>query len=164
MFVGLLGVSDYKLTDMLSSAGATIGIIIAGTIFLQFLSTKYMDLGGRYRALTQEYRGGNAGESRHGLLQQQIRRYRCRLRLIDWASWLAAVSLMCFVLAVIAGGFSMAYPHLHHCKWFGTGGLLIGLTSMGVAVFLELVESVLARHELSEEIGDLDDAARNGPY
>jgi hypothetical protein len=28
-------VSDYKLTDPLSTAGAIIGIIIAGTIFLQ---------------------------------------------------------------------------------------------------------------------------------
>ncbi len=38
MFATILQISDYKLTDLLSAAGATIGVIIAGTIFLQFLT------------------------------------------------------------------------------------------------------------------------------
>jgi hypothetical protein len=40
----MVAVSDYKLTDLRSTAGATIGVITAGTIFLQFLISKYADL------------------------------------------------------------------------------------------------------------------------
>jgi hypothetical protein len=61
----LLAVSDYKLTDLLSTAGATIGIIIAGTIFLQFVNTKYLELSGRYRELACEYRGVPGEHGRH---------------------------------------------------------------------------------------------------
>src|SRR5689334_16725757 len=81
-------VAEFKLTDLLGSAGATIGIIIGGVIFLQFLSSKYDSLAGRYRELTRDYRG--QGQShRHESLQYQIRVYRRRLRLLNSGSWLA---------------------------------------------------------------------------
>ncbi len=70
---GLSYVSEYELTDELSSAGAAIGVIVAGTIFLQFTSTKCTDLCSRYRALTEEDRGRSEEEPRHGSLQSQIR-------------------------------------------------------------------------------------------
>ncbi len=49
-------ISDDKLTDLLGSAGATIGIIIAGAIFLQFMSTKAIELTTHSRELTGDYR------------------------------------------------------------------------------------------------------------
>src|SRR5581483_11087093 len=76
--------SDYKLTDLLSSAAATVGVIIFGTIFLQFLSGKYMELTSRFRALAGEYRNGGAGEVRHHSLQEQMTLYRRRLHLMRW--------------------------------------------------------------------------------
>ncbi len=162
MLANVLEVSEFKLSDLLGSAGATIGIIIAGTIFLQFLSTKYGELFARYRALTGEYRGRKADESRHDQLQPQIRTYRRRLRLMSWASWGAAVALLCFILAVLAGGLSVAYPDVRLFKGAGTLSLLLGLVLIGVAVFLELLESVMARGELYEEVADLDAPARRG--
>ena len=160
LFGQFISQSDYKLTDLLSSAGATIGVIISGTIFLQFLSTKYMELAGRYRELAQEYRAGRAGESRHGMLQRELRLYRRRLRLMNWASWLAAVALLCFLGAVLAGGFSMVYPSVVALRGVGSLGLFLGLVLMAVAVLLELIESFLGRHELGHESGDLDDPAK----
>jgi hypothetical protein len=162
MMESVLNVAEYKLTDLLSSAGATIGVIIAGTIFLQFLSTKYLELGVRYRALTSEYRSG-AGDVRHGLLQCQIRAYRRRLRLMNRASWLAAVALLCFIVAVLAGGLSMAYPPVRIFKWVGTAGLGVGLVLIGSALVLELVESILAERDHLEEVGDLDDPVKECP-
>lgn len=153
-------VSDYKLTDLLSSAGATIGVIIAGTIFLQFLSSKYMDLADRYRKLTGEYRGRKGEEPRHGPLQLQIRVYCRRLRLINRASWLAGAALLGFLASVLAGGFSMALPAAVAFKYVGTAGLFLGLALIGGAVGLELWESVLARHEIGTEVADLDDDVR----
>jgi len=156
-----LRVSEYKLTDLLSSAGATIGVIIAGTIFLQFLSTKYTDLCSRYRELTGEYRGRRKDEPRHGPLQSQIRMYRRRLMLMSRASALAALGLLCFLLAVLAGGLSILQPPQRAYKVIGTVGLFSGLVLIAAAVALGLVEIVLARHELGDEIADLDDHVRH---
>ncbi len=138
-------VAPYKLTDLLSSAGATIGIIIAGTIFLQFISTKYTELSGRYRQITGEYRGVHCEHNRHAPLRSQIWIYRRRLTLLNWASWLAALALICFLLSVIAGGLSLLYPPVVPIRTVGTAGLLVGLILIGVAVFLELAESILSR-------------------
>jgi hypothetical protein len=158
----LFSVSDYKLTELLSSAGATIGVIIAGTIFLQFMSTKYSELCSRYRELAGEYRGRQPNEPRHVPLQSEIRLYRRRLRLMNRASGLAAMALMCFLVAVLAGGMSMLYPSLRLYKFIGTAGLFLGLILIAGAVSHELAEIILSRHELGDEIADLDDPVRNG--
>jgi len=152
--------AEYKLSDLLSSAGATIGIIIAGTIFLQFLSTKYLELSSRYRELTKEYRGNPAEAPRHDPLRAEIGIYRQRLRLINRASWLAAVGLLSFLLAVLAGGLSMVYPPVRGIKVVGSFGLFAGLLFIAAAVCVELWESILARRELHEEVADLDEDAR----
>jgi hypothetical protein len=152
--------SGFKLTDLLSSAGSTIGIIISGTIFLQFMSTKYIELIGRYRELTCEYRGRKAGEVRHSLLQSQIRVLRRRLSLMNRASQLAAVALMSLIVAEMAGGISVLFPPVRAMKAVGTAGLFIGLVLICCAVALELTESLMSRNELGEEVGDLDDSAR----
>ena len=143
-----LTVAEYKLTDLLSSAGATIGVIIAGTIFLQFVSTRYTELAGQYRQITGEYRKVEAGQGRHDPLRTQIRVYRRRLVFLNRASCLGAIALLCLLSAVIAGGVSMLFPPWRIVKVFGTGGLLAGLALIGGAVSLELVETILARVEI----------------
>lgn len=155
------GVADYKLTELLNSAGATIGIIIGGTIFLQFLSSKYVSLANRYWSLTGEYRDRKDDEPRHGPLQSVIWNYRRRLWLLSRASWLAGAALLCFISAVLAGGFSMLYPPVAAFKLIGTAGLALGLVLIGGGVFLELWESVLSRHEIAEEVADLDAPVRS---
>jgi hypothetical protein len=156
----IFAVSEYKLTDLLSAAGATIGIIIAGTIFRQFLSTKYRELLGRYRSLTGEYRDGGAGESRHVLLQEEIRCYHRRLRLTSWASRLSAMALLSFLGAVLAGGLSMVWPAVVAIKVTGTMSLMLGLVLMGVGVALDLFESFYDQHEIGAEAEDLDEPAK----
>jgi len=152
--------SEYKLTDLLSAAGATIGVIIAGTIFLQFLSTKYTELFGRYSELTSEYRSVNGDHGRHRPLQTQIQVYRSRLVYLNRASWLGAIALLCLIATVLAGGFSMVYPPIRAFKALGSVCLLFGLLLMAAAVSLEWIESVMARKESGEEIADLDEEAR----
>lgn len=161
MSLMLLAISDdYKLTDLLSTAGATIGIIIAGTIFLQFVNTKYMDLAGRYRELATEYRGVPDEHGRHGPLRTLIQRYRRRLMLLNRASWLAAVALLAFLSAVMVGGLSILYPPVVALRTAGTWGLMGGLLLIAIAVLLNLIETIMARKEIGDEIADLDDEAR----
>ena len=154
-----IAVSEYKLTDLLSSAGATIGVIIAGTIFLQFLSTKYTELAGRYREIASEYRGVDGAHGRHDPLRSQIQGYRQRLVLLNRASCLGALALLNFLTAVLAGGLSLAFPPIRAFKAVGTFGLAAGLLLIAAAVTLELVESYMARKEIWHEIADLDEEA-----
>jgi CBS domain containing-hemolysin-like protein len=156
------GVSDFKLSDVLSSAGATIGIIIAGTIFLQFLSTKYTDLSGRFRELAAEYRGKAGEEPRHGPLRSQIQSYRRRLSLLHWAATLAAVALLFLLGAVVAGALSMMLSSSRHTTAIGAASLVLGLLLNVGAVALELVELMMSRTEIRKEVADLDgDAQRS---
>jgi|SRR5579883_589174 len=161
MFATLLEVASYKLTDLLNAAGATIGIIIGGTIFLQFLSSKADQLVTRYRGLTSEYRGQKPEGKRHAPLQSQISLYRRRLLLLIWASWLAGTALLFFLIAVLAGGASMLYPSVEVFKVIGTTGLALGLLLIFGGVALELWESILSRQELNEEVADLDDPVKS---
>lgn len=149
-------VSDYKLTDLLSSAGSIIG----GVIFLQFLSSKYVELANRYRDLTKDYREGDGGDGRHAPLQALIRVYRARLKLLNRASWCAGGARLCFITAVLTGGLSMALPTVVAFEAVGSVGLLAGLLLIGSGVTLELWESVLSRHEIGEEVADLDDPVK----
>jgi hypothetical protein len=153
-------IAEYKLSDLLSSAGATIGIIIGGTIFLQFLSTKYTELSGRLREIAAEYRQKADKEPRHGPLQDQVRLYRKRLVLLHWGSSLGAVALLSLLAAVLAGALSMIYPSLRVIKTLGTAALLFGLVLIAAAVALEFVETVMAAKEIVDEVADLDDRAK----
>jgi len=153
-------VAAYKLTDLLSSAGATIGVIIAGTIFLQFLSTKYTELSKQYREITGEYRRLTGDHCRHGPVRTQIQVLHRRLVLLNRASWLGAVALLCLLSAVLAGGVSMLFPDWRTVLALGTAGLLAGLTLIGAAVAMELYETILAGAEIGEEVADLDEDAR----
>lgn len=153
-------VSDFKLTELLGSAGATVGVIIGGVLFLQFLSAKYVELANRYRDLTRDYRKSRGDDSRHGPLQYQIQIYHRRLCLLNRAAWLAGGALLAFITAVVAGGLNMAFPAVGAFKAVGAVGLLAGFLLIGGGVLLELWESVLTRHEIKSEVADLDEPAR----
>jgi hypothetical protein len=90
--------------------------------------------------------------------------YRRRLVLLNRASWLGAVALLCFLSAVLAGWLSLVYPPVRAIKAVGTTGLFLGLLLIAAAVSLELIESFLARHEIEEEVADLDDEAKRGSH
>ena len=79
---------------------------------------------------------------------------------LNRASWLAAVALLSLLAAVLIGGLSMLYPPVVAFKNAGTFTLMAGLFLIAVAVFLNLMESVMARTEIGDEIADIDDEAR----
>ena len=80
--------------------------------------------------------------------------------LLNRASWLAAIAMLCFLGAVLIGGLSMLYPPVEMLKAAGTFGLMVGLLLIGVAVSFVLSESIQARTEIGEEIADLDEETR----
>jgi hypothetical protein len=65
------------------------------------------------------------------MLQSQIKVFRRRLWLMSWAMWVAAVALLGFLAAVLAGGLSMAYPSAMALKGVGTVALMLGVAHHG---------------------------------
>jgi hypothetical protein len=155
----LADLETFKLADLLGSAGATIGIIIAGVVFLQFLSARSNDVTIRYRSLAGEYRGPETGADRHNTLQEQLACYRLRLHLLLWASWFGAGALLRFLTAVAATGLSVVWMEVNAFRVLGAVAMFVGLAVMAVAVLVELVESIQSRSELGKEVADLDPAA-----
>lgn len=157
----LLVIANFDLKEILGSASAAIGIIIAGAIFLSFLSGKYAGLLGRYSQFTGEYRSHDGDGPRHGAVRTQISFYHRRLWLLGRATWCGGAAMLSLLIAVLAGALSIVLPHIASWKWIGSAGLFLGLGCMGIGVFLDLWENILARHEIGVEVADLDDEARN---
>jgi hypothetical protein len=75
---------------------------------------------------------------------------------------LAGVALVCFLLAVLAGGLSTIYPLQPVPKITGTAGLYVGVVLIAGAVLLELVHTMLSPDEQGAETADLDEPVREG--
>jgi hypothetical protein len=153
--------TDFKLAELLSSAGATIGIIIAATIFLQMVHSRSTDLLQRYRTSTGEYRTKQASNERRTPLEVQIRMFRLRLRLIDSARWLAIVAVPAMVVAVLRGGVENLFSSAWLVKVVGAGAIAAGLLLIGSALLLHLMESIYGRHEIGREADDLSALAKD---
>ena len=80
--------------------------------------------------------------------------------LLSRSLWIAAVALLCLLLAALSGGLSMVFPPVVQIRTVGTTALMAGLLLIGVAVGIDLRESIMARKEIEYEIADLDDEAR----
>lgn len=68
--------------------------------------------------------------------------------------------MLFLITSVFAGGVSMILPEAVAVKWVGAGSLLAGLLLGAVGVLVELIESIHTRHEIGEEVGNLDDPAK----
>jgi len=149
--------ADYRLADVLGVAGATIGIMIAAGILLQFLSTRYIAIFERYRGLTGEYRGNHASDARRDSLKNQIAAYGRQIALLNWATQAVTVALLSFVATVIVASLSVIFPQEMGLRAAGTIGLFLGLGLIAFGVALVQVEAMLQRHTLAKETSDFND-------
>jgi len=150
-------VADYKLSDFLGIAGATIGIIIAGSVFLQCLITRYTAIFDRYRALTGEHRENHASDSRRSSLLKQISTYRRQIRHLNTASMCVAASLFLFVFTVATASLSVIFPKAMPLRTIGTLSLMGGLLLIGLSTVLVAVQAYLERMLIGKEVEDISD-------
>ncbi len=148
---------DYKLSDLLGIAGATIGIIIAGAILLGGLIGQYTALFERYRALTGEYRDNHASDPRRGSLQNQIANYRLQVRFLNIGSLLVSLALLLFLLTVGVASLSVMFPKDLWLRTAGTACLFGGLLLIFLAVTLQGVAIFMSRHAIGKEVADIAD-------
>ena len=147
----------YQLPELLSVAGATIGIVIAGAILLQGFYTRYKDLFDHYRALTSEYRANSMSDLRRGSLKRQITSYRRCLSLLNSASVLMTLALLCFLFSVALASAGIVFPDYAILRLMGTIGLFAGLLFIAIAVCISLPVIVVSRRAADQEVVDFSD-------
>jgi len=150
-------VADYKLTDLLSTAGATVGIIIAAGILLGNLGAQYVAIVERFRGLASEYRGNNFSDPRRENLQTELSSYRRQILLLNWATMFVALAVVLFLISVATAGLSIVYPEVMAFRTIGTVGLLAGLLLIAVGVALQFVETFVQRQAIHKEVADFSD-------
>jgi hypothetical protein len=152
-----LELADYKLTDFLSTAAGTVGLIITAGIILGNLNRKYVAVCGSFRDLAEEYRSDEPSDSRRGNLQVLLSAYRRKFAFLNYATMLVCCTLVTFLLTVWLAGLSIMLPGVVIIRTIGTAGLIVGLALLGAAVALQLADTVIQRRAMGKEIADFQD-------
>lgn len=148
---------DYKLADMLGIAGATIGIMIASGILLQCVSSRYVAVFDRFRALTGEYRTNNFSDPRRGSLQNQISAYRRQTWYLNLSYLCMTLALIAFIITVTVASLSVIYPAYLAIRLVGTITLFTGLGFIVVGTVLVGLENATERKIMHQEVVDFSD-------
>src|SRR5579883_2591748 len=100
---------NFELKDIVDTAGATVGLVIATSIFMQLLTTKAIALFDRYRELTMEYRSTQEKPQRNENLRAQIGLYRRRCHLIQMALASLAYAEFIFLATILLSSASLIF-------------------------------------------------------
>ncbi|MBX9622910.1 MAG: DUF2721 domain-containing protein [Gemmataceae bacterium] len=148
---------DIDLPKVAGAAASAVGLIIASTILVSFVSTRYTSALERYTDLTDGFRGYQDRNKRREALREQVRQYRRRLRLLSWASELLCWVMICAVVTVVAAGVSMVFPGHRGLDLAGAFTLLLTLSLDVVAIGLVVAETRIDRRAVEAEAMDLDE-------
>lgn len=154
---------NLELKDMASTAGATVGLVIATSIFLQLLTTKYIAIYDKYRVLTGEYRAGNPADPRRASLREQIAIYHKRCHRIRRASSWLIYGEFSFLGTILFACLTIVFPQVGFIKVAGACTMMVGLIAVGVGAAYELSENEISNLEVESELSDLPDLEKPDP-
>jgi hypothetical protein len=139
---------------VVSVAQAPVSLVIATSIFLHMLTSRYVPMYDRLRALTDEYRRNPEKDSRRSSIRQQISVYDKRIKALQKASMWLNWAVVCFLGTVGASGASIVYPEVTVLPLAGiatmAGGLLLILGAVGCELYENRLSSLALRTELFE--------------
>ena len=148
---------NFELKDIVDTAGATVGLVIATSIFMQLLTTKAIALFDRYRELTMEYRSTQEKPQRNENLRAQIGLYRRRCHLIQMALASLAYAEFIFLATILLSSASLIFKQATWLKIAGSLCMLAGLLAIGLGVLFELKENFRGRDAIESETADLSE-------
>jgi hypothetical protein len=153
-----------NVQNIASTIGATIGLVIACSIFLQMITTKFIAVFERFRALTAEYRDNDRSDKRNESLIKQIDIYRRRCQKLRLASNFITYSEFAFVATIILSGLATAFPNFAILTILAAATLLLGLAGMTASAYLEVAENTLNKQIIDSELHDFPQLpAKNVP-
>jgi hypothetical protein len=147
---------NIDLGKVVGTATATVALIIASSIFLQNLSTKYLALMGRLGQLTEEVRKSRPGGVRGASLRELIGTTEQQCQLVRVGSMYLEWAVLTFVITVVSASLSTAFPAVGAAKLIGGCSLVVGLVLLSISVVYEMRENWLSKALFRSEIADLD--------
>jgi hypothetical protein len=150
-------VADLDISRFVGAASAPVALIIATSIFLSNLTTKWWAMTGVYRALSGEYRGSHEhADSRSVNVRTQLECYSRRLALLMRATLLLTLAILAFILTVIFTGINMIFPKNPPLEYLTVAMSFCGLLLLATSVVAELVENEIGKRIGPLETGDFD--------
>jgi hypothetical protein len=160
---------EIDLPKVAGVAGSAVGLIIATTIMLSWVTARYVPASDRYRALTGELRGFNDHNRRRQSLRGQIEVYRRRLLAMSRACCLLCWVMVCAVATILLASVAIALPPEHlppgggeAMRWVSAAGaatlavaLLLDLGAVGCAIY----ENRIDRRAIDDEVMDIDEVS-----
>jgi hypothetical protein len=145
---------DFKLTDVVGAATATVALVIGSSIFLQILANKSTAIFERYRGLTGEYRAEQQNPERRNSLEDQITLYYWRCRLVRHATTALIIAVVAFVITIVVASFAVIFPNSVLLKVGGTALLVFGLVCVAIGAAFEFRENQLLGVAIGSELED----------
>jgi uncharacterized membrane protein len=146
------------VAKLVGAASAPVALIIATSIFLSNLGTKYAMMAGWFRQVSEEFRNI---QDKNGLraqsLQNQIGLYSHRLRLLMKATLWLTVSIICFIATVLFTSVSVLMPKAMVWPWVTVACSFAGMLLLGYSVFIEMEENRRAKEGLVLETAEFPD-------
>jgi uncharacterized protein DUF2721 len=145
---------EINLKDIGGTAGSSVSLIIACTIFLHQLITKFVSSADRLRVLTQEYREYSEDDARKASLADQITLYYHRTHWIRHALCTVAIGEFFFILVIIASCLSVLMPASNAVGIIGLVALFLGLAAIAVGTAIEIYENYYFKFVIDSELSD----------
>jgi hypothetical protein len=151
-----MGDALYKadIGKIVSVASAPVSLVIATSIFLHMLTSRYEAIYDRLRDLTDEYRKGAKDDQRRTSLREQISLYARRIRVTQAASRWLSIAVISFLVTVAASAFNIVYPSSFAVRLTGMFTLAFGIFLLTLSVVFELYEDHLTQTTLRTELSE----------
>jgi hypothetical protein len=153
----------FDLAKFVGAASAPVALIIATSIFLSNLTTKWWAVNGTFRGMAGELRAlDDQRGSRSESLQRQLVLVAKRLHLLMTATTLLTLAILSFILPVVLTGVSI----IGGGKWIEIATVFAsfaGFSFLAASVIVESWENHLGRGEINLEIKDYTHLADSEP-
>jgi hypothetical protein len=156
--MGPLEIADFG--KLVSAAQAPVSLIIATSIFLHMLTSRYVPMIERFRRLTEEFRKLQGEGERYDSLRRQIELQAQRIRASHFASRCLSLGVISFVITLVASGASIIYPKVFWVRGIGLLSMGLGLVLLVMATCYELYQDSLSNTVLSIELSEFRDLCK----
>jgi hypothetical protein len=146
---------NLDIPKLVGAASAPVALIIATSIFLSNLGAKYALLSGFFRDVSNELRRAEDRNSlRSKSVEEQVKMYSHRLRILMRATFWLTASIICFILTVALTGVTVMYPNARVWQVLTALFSYSGMSILAASVGLEMWENREAKRVLLLETSE----------
>jgi hypothetical protein len=138
--------------QVVAAAVTPVVMVSATAILISGVNARYMAVSDRIRGLTHEFRDGHTSDQRRGVIQQQLKIFLRRLRLVAWAIRSLFAAAGCFVTMVLLISATLWRQMLAYAT---LPLFLVGLLLIIAAITCQLLELQASNNTINLEVNDV---------